>query len=83
MVLHISLNLLVIDRGYNSALPSSAACERVFSTKGLIFTAKRTNLSDGNFESLVFLKLNGEYAVVFGQLILPKLPRSNYFFFGS
>jgi hypothetical protein len=47
-------------REYNSALPSSAACERVFSTAGLIFTAKRTRLSDLNFEILVFFKLNGE-----------------------
>ncbi|XP_045026902.1 uncharacterized protein LOC123470573 [Daphnia magna] len=45
---------------YNSALASSAACERVFSCAGLIFTAKRTNLTDGNFEALVFLKLNGD-----------------------
>ncbi|KAK4027332.1 hypothetical protein OUZ56_016342 [Daphnia magna] len=31
---------------YNSALPSSAACERVFSTAGLNFTANRTRLSE-------------------------------------
>ncbi|XP_045029271.1 uncharacterized protein LOC116923342 [Daphnia magna] len=44
---------------YNSALPSSAACERLFSTAGLIFVPKRSNLSDSNFDKLVFLKQNG------------------------
>ncbi|KZS07284.1 Uncharacterized protein APZ42_029044 [Daphnia magna] len=46
---------------YNSALPSSAACERLFSTAGLIFVQKRSNLSDSNFDKLqtVFLKQNG------------------------
>ena len=47
-------------REYNSALPSSAACERLFSTAGLIFVPKRTNLSDANFDRLVFLKQNGK-----------------------
>ncbi|XP_045026168.1 uncharacterized protein LOC116917739 [Daphnia magna] len=50
-----------VDREYNSALPSSAACERLFSTAGLIFVQKRSNLSDSNFDKLqtVFLKQNG------------------------
>ncbi|KZS07411.1 Uncharacterized protein APZ42_028873 [Daphnia magna] len=46
---------------YNSALPSSAACERVFSTAGLIFTAKRTRLSDLNFEILGTFKNYGHW----------------------
>jgi hypothetical protein len=57
-VTHISLNLLLFAREYNSALASSAASERVFSCAGLIFTAKRTNQKDVNFEAFVFLKLN-------------------------
>ncbi|XP_045035745.1 uncharacterized protein LOC116934577 [Daphnia magna] len=44
---------------YISALPSSAACERLFRVAGLIFVPKRTNLSDANFDRLVFLKQNG------------------------
>ncbi|KZS06554.1 Uncharacterized protein APZ42_029952 [Daphnia magna] len=51
---HKAFNLNAVSGEYNSALPSSAACERVFSTAGLIFTAKRTRLSDLNFEILVF-----------------------------
>jgi hypothetical protein len=51
--------LFYSTREYNSGLPSSAACERLLSTAGLIFTAKRCNLSDLNFEMLLFLKLNG------------------------
>ena len=36
---------LVVASGYNSAkLALSAACERVFSAAGLIFTAKRTHI---------------------------------------
>ncbi|XP_032790560.2 uncharacterized protein LOC116927638 [Daphnia magna] len=45
---------------YNSALPSSTACERLFSTAGWIFVPKRTNLSDAKFDRLVFLKQNGK-----------------------
>ncbi|XP_045023418.1 uncharacterized protein LOC123467617 [Daphnia magna] len=44
---------------YKSALPSSAACERLFIVASLIFVPKRTNLSDANFDRLVFLKQNG------------------------
>ncbi|KAI9565177.1 hypothetical protein GHT06_008954 [Daphnia sinensis] len=48
-----------IFQEYNTGLPSSAACERLFSTAGLIFSSRRCSLSDPNFEMLVFLKLNG------------------------
>ncbi|KAK4027878.1 hypothetical protein OUZ56_017019 [Daphnia magna] len=44
---------------FNSASPSSAACERLFSTAGLVFVPKRSNLSDSNFDKLVFMKQNG------------------------
>lgn len=55
----IIILLYIINREYNSALPSSAACERLFSAAGLIFVPKRSNLSDNNFDKLVFLKQNG------------------------
>ena len=45
-------------RRFNVALPSSAAVERLFSQGGLIYTPKRTNLTDAHFEMLLFLKLN-------------------------
>lgn len=49
------------NRKFNSALPSSAACERLFSTAGLVFVPKRTNLSNSNFDKLVFKKQKGPY----------------------
>ena len=43
---------------YNTALPSSAAAERVFSTAGNILRPKRSSLTTRNFEQLVLLKGN-------------------------
>ncbi len=50
-VCHLSLRL-------NTALPASAACERLFSTAGLIFTPKRARVDSKNFENQLLLKLN-------------------------
>lgn len=45
-------------RRFNTPLPSSAPVERLFSYAGMVFSAKRTNLTDDNFEKLVLLKCN-------------------------
>ena len=44
---------------YNTALPSSATIERVFSVGKDILKPKRAGLSDDHFEMLIFLKVNG------------------------
>lgn len=53
-VCHLSLKL-------NTPLPASAACERLFSTAGLIFRPKRARLGSKNFENQLLLKLNKRF----------------------
>jgi len=43
---------------YNTAIPSSAAVERLFSIGKDILTAKRAKLSDANVDKLMFMKEN-------------------------
>ena len=47
---------------YNTAVPSSAAVERLFSLGKDIKRAKRSSLSDNNFNMLMFLKGNEHLA---------------------
>ena len=42
----------------NPPLPASAACERLFSAAGHIFTPMRARIGDTNFENQLLLKLN-------------------------
>jgi hypothetical protein len=50
------LRLLYVET--NTALPSSAAVERLFSLGGRVFVPFRSSLSDEHFEQLVFLRAN-------------------------
>jgi len=42
----------------NTALPASAACERLFSAAGLLFSPRRGRIHSQNFENQLLLKLN-------------------------
>ncbi|XP_049452281.1 uncharacterized protein LOC125900979 [Epinephelus fuscoguttatus] len=45
----------------NTGLPASAACERLFSCAGLLFTANRARMNSTNFENQLLLKLNSKF----------------------
>ena len=45
----------------NTALPASAACERLFSVAGLIFVPNRSSISDEHFEQQLLLRLNAKF----------------------
>ena len=47
---------------YNTALPSSAAVERLFSLAGVTLTPNRNRLSDATFESLVLGRANAHFS---------------------
>ena len=54
--------ILEIYLKYNTVLISSAPVERLFSSGGKIMTASLNKLCDENFETLLFLKKNKDYA---------------------
>lgn len=43
---------------YNTGVPASVACERLFSVGKYIFRPKRNRLSDANFEKLLLCRVN-------------------------
>ena len=53
--------LETLFRKYNSAIPSSAPVERMFSHGGGIFTKNRQCLKDEQFEMALLLKTNKKY----------------------
>ncbi|XP_040899020.1 uncharacterized protein LOC121185100 isoform X1 [Toxotes jaculatrix] len=57
-LLHTFPHIKKLSLKVNTGLPASAACERLFSHAGLLFTAKRSQLHGRNPESQLLLKLN-------------------------
>lgn len=45
----------------NTPLPASAACERLFSIAGLVFSPRRVRLNSRHFESQLLLKMNKKF----------------------
>ncbi|XP_041863715.1 uncharacterized protein LOC121653973 [Melanotaenia boesemani] len=60
-LLHTFPHIKKLSLKLNTGLPASAACERLFSHAGLMFTAKRSQLHSKNFESQLLLKLNRQF----------------------
>ncbi|XP_040906262.1 uncharacterized protein LOC121189858 [Toxotes jaculatrix] len=57
-LLHTFPHIKKLSLKVNTGFPASAACERLFSHAGLLFTAKRSQLHGRNLESQLLLKLN-------------------------
>ena len=57
IALHAYPDLKTLSIKLNTPLAASAACERLFSCAGQIFTPKRSNISDTNFENQVLVKI--------------------------
>lgn len=45
----------------NTPLPASAACERLFSIAGLVFSPRRARLDSHNFENQLLLRINRKF----------------------
>lgn len=58
-VAHPQIRKIFIE--LNTALPASAACERLFSVAGRIFVPNRCRLSDKHFEQQLLLRINRKF----------------------
>lgn len=58
----LSSNYKKLSLKLNTGLPASATCERLFSSAGLLFTAKRAQISVMKFENQL-LQLNKSFTV--------------------
>ncbi|XP_045074311.1 uncharacterized protein LOC123487217 isoform X2 [Coregonus clupeaformis] len=69
-LLHTFPRIKKLSLKVNTGLPASAACERLFSHAGLLFTAKRSQLHSKNLESQLLLKLNSDITErFFGEIV--------------
>ena len=60
-LLHSFPQIKKLSLKINKSLPASAACERLFSHAGLLFTSKRTQIHCKNLESQLLLKFNSHF----------------------
>lgn len=57
-LLHTFTYVKKLSLRLNTGLPASAACERLFSCAGQLFTAKRARIDCSNFEYQLLVNLN-------------------------